>query len=258
MPPKKKKEEAEEQPVVIAKEKPAPPGEEGLPLWMATYSDMVTLLLTFFVLLLTFANMDAQKFKESMGSIQKALGIQAKDVMALEVPYSSEKYERKDIELTKKERKILDLMLGVKALIENELENDKSTTVSHDPDGVMQRVNGEAMFSPGSATLKPESKRLLDVVAKVMKKTNVNLVISGHTDDRPLESSRFPSNWELSAARAAAALRYLTEEHGIDPGRMKAVGYAGTRPLVPNDSEQNRERNNRVDFHYQRPDLGNW
>ncbi|WP_027183613.1 OmpA/MotB family protein [Desulfovibrio inopinatus] len=254
----KKNKEEDKEPVVIVKEKAGPPPAEGLPLWMATYSDMVTLLLTFFVLLLTFANMDAEKFKASMGSIQKALGIQTKDVMALEVPYSSVKYERKDIELTKKERKILDLMLGVKALIEEELENDQSTTVSHDPDGVMQRVDGEAMFAPGSATLKPQSKRLLDVVAKVMKKTNVNLIISGHTDDRPLKSAKFPSNWELSAARAAAALRYLTEVQHIDPGRMKAVGYAGTRPLVPNDSEQNRERNNRVDFHYQRPDLGNW
>lgn len=80
----------------------------------------------------------------------------------------------------------------------------------------------------------------------------------GHTDDIPVRSAKYPSNWELSAARAAAALRYIVEKGGINPSRLKAVGYAGTRPLVPNTSEANRAINRRVEFYFHRPRVEGW
>ncbi len=256
---------AKKQPIDIEKAPPPrekktvdPPAEEGLPGWMATFADMVTLLLTFFVLLLSFANQDIVKFKMAMGSVKQALGSQKEDVQALYAPYSPAKYERKEIKLTKEDKKLLDLILGIKAVVEGETAEDKSSRVSTDSNGVMQRVDNAAMFRPGSTELTPEAEKILDRVIRVLKQKNVDIVIGGHTDDAPFASADYPSNWELSSARAARALRYLVEKGGIDPMRLKAAGYAGSRPLVPNDSPENRARNNRIEIYYHAPGAEGW
>ncbi len=235
-----------------------PPVDEGLPGWMATFADMMTLLLTFFVLLLSFANMDIVKFKSAMGSVKQAMGMQKRDIQALYSPYSPAKYERKEIELTKRDKKLLDLVLGVKALVEGETAQDKSSRISTDTNGVMQRVDNAAMFAPGSAELTPGAKDILDRVINVLKQKNVDIIIGGHTDDQPFSSADYPSSWELSSARAARALRYLVEKGGIDPSRLKAAGYAGSRPLVPNDSPENMRRNNRIEIYYHAPGAEGW
>lgn len=231
---------------------------EGLPEWMATFSDMVTLLLTFFVLLLTFANQDLVKFKIVAGSVKEAFGVQTEDAKASYAPYSPTRFERKEMPLDVKQKKLLDLVLGVKAVIEGDAARDKAVKVTTDQNGVLQRVDNAAMFAPGSTELSPRALPILDRVGKLLKERNVDVVISGHTDTQPAASADYPSNWELSSARAARALRYLTEKWGIDPGRMKAAGYAGSRPLVPNDTEDNRARNNRVELYFHARGAENW
>ena len=98
---------------------------------------------------------------------------------------------------------------------------------------------------------------MLKHIIDILKKHNYKVVVRGHTDDLPIRSEIFPSNWELSAARAAATLRYLAGQ-GISPSRMKAVGYADTRPIVPNNTKDNRALNRRVEFYFHRPGVESW
>jgi len=113
------------------------------------------------------------------------------------------------------------------------------------------------MFMPGSATLRPEGIKVLQGVVEVLKKHKMNLAVRGHTDDEETGGSVYPSKWELSAARAAAAARYIIESAGISSTRVKAVGYADSNPLVPNTTAENKAVNRRVEFYYYSPDMQN-
>ncbi len=235
-----------------------PPQEEGLPAWMATFADMVTLLLTFFVLLLSFSNQDIQMFRDIMGSIQDAFGarIERKKDKFMTINPS---YVEQEGKITPKENKILQgIAVRVKSALKIDPEMSKTTGVVSDKDGVLVKMDSNAMFDPGSAKLTPDGQKFLNVIYAILRDFKYNLVVRGHTDDRETPSRAYPSNWELSAARASAALRYLMEKGGINPSRVKAVGYAGTRPLAPNDSPANRARNNRVEFFVYRPSIDAW
>lgn len=224
-----------------------PKKSEGIPPWMATFADMVTLLLCFFVLLLSFTNQDVANFRMLMGSVQEALGVQKEDRSALATPYAESSFnERQSV---RENREIVELGARLKKFIR---ANDLSAMarVSSDKSGVMLRFSNSAMFSKGSATLTPESKKGLELVIDGMKNDNFNLVIRGHTDGEIPESKLYSSNWELSAARAAACLRYILEHSDIPAQRMKAVGYASAKPILPSTSEENKRTNRRVEFFY--------
>ena len=224
---------------------------------MGTFADMCTLLLTFFVLLLTFASMDVQKFKEMLGSVHQAFGVQTqqfgeyqptkppetKDVgkshMAMPVQPQIQLSDRETAEAQKMASQIKDLVAASGM--------GKDVSVSAGSRGVRMRVKGQLLFDAGQATVKPEAKRLLDAVVKVMKKFNFYLTVEGHTDSRPISTSKFPSNWELSSARASAVLRYLLQM-GVPNRRVSAVGYAANYPLASNQSAHGRDMNRRVEF----------
>jgi chemotaxis protein MotB len=233
-----------------------PPPEEGLPPWMATFADMVTLLLCFFVLLLSFANQDIANFETMKGSMSKAFGVQYADKSAKNMAFSespnaassTKKSAKKDLQA---------LALELRAFV-SDGNVAKLMHVNMEQTGVMVRVPTRAVFKAGTAEINESAKPILDKVAQQMSKKNLNLVVRGHTDDRPTRGNRYASNWELSAARAAACLRYIKDRSGISPNRMKAVGYAGTRPLVPNTSNENRQINQRVEFYYQPSGDGDW
>ncbi|RMG90551.1 MAG: flagellar motor protein, partial [Candidatus Dadabacteria bacterium] len=125
--------------------------------------------------------------------------------------------------------------------------------VTMDEEGVTVRVEGKLLFPSGSAELKPEAAAVLDRIAALIKKYTFDLYILGHTDSVPIHTERFPSNWELSSARATAALRYLVER-GADPARLVAVGFADSRPIAPNDTPEGRARNRRVEFVFKSPE----
>jgi chemotaxis protein MotB len=106
-------------------------------------------------------------------------------------------------------------------------------------------IKDDLLFDEGSTTLKPDSAPLLDRLARLLAQNDYAVSVEGHTDDLPIHTDRFPSNWELSAARAGAVTRYFIE-HGIAPSRLSAAGYADTRPIAANDSAADRARNRRV------------
>lgn len=252
-------EQAEE---VIPKKKPEEPqGDEGLPAWMATFADMVTLLLCFFVLLLSFAEQSEEKYRDALGSIKGAFGVKEIRAVADDMALFSTSETAKEMtsNISHDERLLLGVVMRIKSLLEDEdMILKEGAGVTADRDGVVFSANAASMFKPGTADLAPSAERILQKVIKVLKDYKLNLVVRGHTDDRPISTKKFPSNWELSAARAAVALDYIITHGGIEINRAKAVGYADTRPSVPNDSEENRKKNQRVEFYLHMPQRDAW
>lgn len=117
------------------------------------------------------------------------------------------------------------------------------------PGGALIRLRATLLFPPESDQLLPEGERLLGALAPVLAGVPGRIRVEGHTDDSPIRTERFPSNWELSAARAVRVVRTLSEVHGLDARRLLVVGYGGQRPLVPNDTPEHRERNHRVEVY---------
>ena len=253
-------EQAEE--IVRRKPPEEPPGEEGLPPWMATFADMVTLLLCFFVLLLSFAEQSEEKYRDALGSIKGAFGVREIRAVSEDMAQfntSSEATKELASQISHDERLLLGVIMRIKSLLDDvDMELKEGTGVTADRDGVVFSANSSAMFKPGSAELSSDAHQILDNVIKVLKDYKLNLVVRGHTDDRPISTRKFPSNWELSAARAAVALDYILNKGGIEVSRAKAVGYADTRPNVPNDSEENRKKNQRVEFYLHMPQRDAW
>ncbi|OBQ45856.1 flagellar motor protein MotB [Halodesulfovibrio spirochaetisodalis] len=234
------------------------PAEEGLPLWMATFADLVTLLLCFFVLLLSFAQQDANKFKTLAGSVKDAFGIQVKRKTANFAAFSPSKFERSDVKLEKEDQAILGMLLELKSYMLDDPSLQKVSTISADNEGLVLRVPVDSFFAPGSAKLKPGSEALLDSPIKILKEHTVNMVVRGHTSDIDRGNGSYPTNWELSSARAAALLRAIMKRSNLPSTRLKAVGYADSQPLLPNNSDQNRNMNDRMEFYFHRPQDKSW
>jgi chemotaxis protein MotB len=113
---------------------------------------------------------------------------------------------------------------------------------------VVIRVTDRMMFGPGSDRLSPACYPFLDEIIRLIDRLNFNVLIEGHTDNTPIKSRRFPSNWELSTSRAISVLHYLRKAGAVDVRRLGSAGYADTRPIVPNSSPANRAHNRRVEF----------
>ena len=213
--------------------------------WMATFADMMTLLLCFFILLLSFATMDIVKFRDAMGSVQEALGVQFEHDGQFEAiassPLQTDPYE--EALGMGEDRALLEELNS--AIGEEGLEDEVSAAI--DGRGVIVRVNGQVLYPRGDAALKEESTAILSRIAGLARGTNHRLMIEGHTDDLPIRTVRYPSNWELSTARAIAAMRFFVEQD-VDAQRVGVAGYADLRPIQPNDSEANRGANRRVEF----------
>ena len=231
--------------------------EEGAPAWMCTFADLSNLLFTFFVLLLSFANTDAQKFREMLGSVQDAFGVQketwgdymSKSTQAIDFSIQNQQ-EKKDSEKQQNPMAMDQALSIVQAVFEG---METQVEVLKGEDGVTVRVDGKLLFTAGSAELKPDATSVLNPIGLLLEKYTFDLYILGHTDSVPIETRVFPSNWELSGARSAAALRYLSGR-GADPLRLVAVGFADSRPIAPNDTPEGRAKNRRVEFLFKPPE----
>lgn len=230
-------------------------GEEGAPAWMATFSDLATLLLTFFVLLLSFANMDVIEFKEMMGSVREAFGVQrrvAGDFEALSTsPISIGDNPPQELEETIRDEAEQTREL-VAALREHEILDQVEVFTSRE--GIYVRVRDFVLFDTGDARLREEAPALLDEIAVIVASPvgEHGVVVEGHTDDRPIRTERYPSNWELSTARATNVLRYLLDVGRVSPARVSAAGFADTRSITPNVDDDARAQNRRVEFVFRR------
>jgi chemotaxis protein MotB len=216
-----------------------PPGAPG---WIVTFADLMCLLMSFFLLLLSFSSIEIEKFKTLSGSMRDAFGLRseldasdrATGTEALSVPAAEDD--------TPASRAIVRLR---RALEKSRLQ-EGGTVVARDG-GVALRLSGDAVFESAGVELVPAAYELLDELVRVAATSAGRIEVEGHTDDVPITSERYPSNWELSTARAGAAVRYLVSQ-GIPASRIRAIGFADTRPLVPNDSTSSRAKNRRVEF----------
>lgn len=224
-----------------AKQKKCPP--VGAPAWMCTFADMMSLLLCFFVLLLSFANMDETKFEMVAGSLEQAFGTQRERPL-LGDPSGREmismQFPGKPIDLT--------VQVQIVQSMAQELK-DGMIEVDEDENGITVRVKESVAFDSGRAEIKPDFQKVLDKLGKLLAGMNVDIEVSGHTDNMPLKNKdEFASNWGLSTERAVNVVEYWVKKYKIAASRLSAVGYADGHPLVSNDTVFGRAKNRRVEF----------
>jgi chemotaxis protein MotB len=218
--------------------------------WLATFSDTMTLLLTFFILLYSFSTVDASKFKQIAAALQSVLTGKSGDSIIDynmnygDVPLEGENSDKSDVPIDK--GKEPDTMYEkVKEFVEkNKL--DAVVSIKADSRGVIIELRDSVLFDSGSASIKEESKPILEKISGLIATFTNEINVEGHTDNRPIKNYKFESNWELSTARAGCVLRYFVDAKGVNPSRFKASGYGEFRPLVPNDSDEHRALNRRV------------
>jgi chemotaxis protein MotB len=149
--------------------------------------------------------------------------------------------------VVRSEHELASLMNDLKKLAEQE-KVESEVLVSRLPRGLSMRLNDRALFDLGAAEVSADAEKLLCHIGDIIAKTRYQIRIEGHTDDLPIRTARYPSNWELSTARAVNVLRFLERHGGIEPQRLSAVGFGQHQPLFPNDSAAHRARNRRVEI----------
>lgn len=212
--------------------------------WLITYADLITLLLVFFIVMYSMSQVDAAKFEAMVTSLAEAMGAGG---MIMESPGpaivpgepgAAELAEQRKLESIRQELEEFAREQGLATKI----------MVSSESRGIVLSFQEEVLFPSGSAQLTSGAQMLIKEVAPVLEKTDNQLRVEGHTDDLPIHTSQFPSNWELSSARATSVLQMLFHAGDFEPSHLSAAAYGEYRPRMPNDSPENRERNRRVDL----------
>ncbi|MCF8067784.1 MAG: OmpA family protein [Desulfobacterales bacterium] len=226
--------------------------------WMVTFGDLVMLLLTFFVLLLTMKSMDTKEYKKVFKQKQPTSGpLEYRDISGKFADiFASETFSR-SVMISSNQRleEAIDFLKSIESLEwQDELENLKYIIdVTDDERGVVISLEADNLFQPGNASITPDRLHTLDALGMLIKYASNDILIMGHTDNVPIRGGPFGSNWDLSVYRALSVLYYFTDSLGIDPGRLAAGGYGDMLPRFPNDTEGNRSKNRRVEFVLKRP-----
>ena len=245
----------------------------GVPAWVMTFADLMTLLMCFFVLLLSFAEMDLIKFKQVAGSMKEAFGVQRTvpsdrsetDMDFIEAQVSEIPTFEKVGELDSIDPKALDPQAMEKLLEKMQIEQTKveasklaallseeiaagAIELESTSDSIIIRINEKASFPSGRAKLRSGFIEVLDKIHLALAEVDGTVTVAGHTDNRPIHTRRFRSNWELSAGRAVSVLHALLRSNMLDSRRFLIEGHGASRPLVDNDSPENRARNRRVEI----------
>lgn len=201
-------------------------------MWIVPYGTLMTILMIFFLVLYAFSFIvSGVRFESIVQSLQKDVGGEV-----------NREYMERVIRKAR-EREAVEEMYGL--IDEKRLK--KFANVKIDKEGIRIIFRSPIIFDLGKAELKPEIISVLSAVAKVIREMPNEVVVEGHTDDKPIVSGEFRSNWELSAARAFSVIRYFIEQ-GIDSRRLSAIGYGEYRPLYPNDTEEHRAYNRRIEI----------
>ncbi|WP_286221300.1 flagellar motor protein MotB [Marinobacter apostichopi] len=249
--------------------------KNSTPAWIVTFADLATLLLTFFILLLSFAEMDVDKYRAMANSMAVALGssnvvgqdvggspitLIESDTVSLPEPNDSQPVEPEFIDEraeaetdTKIPGGVIDLASRLITELESEVASN-ALSINYDKQQVVIRFSEEATFRSGAADIKPEMIPIIERVVGVLADCSGNVFVSGFTDDRPISSDRFRSNWDLSAARAVSVVHELVLNRQVPADRVVAAGRAETNPLAPNNSPENRALNRRVEIAIRDPE----
>ena len=212
--------------------------------WLLTYADLITLLLAFFIVMYSMSKVDAKKFGAMAQALQSVLHGKGMDVMKGEgnlmvaPPEAGGPMKIGDLKLLQSQINKLARDMGLKDKI----------TADMDSRGLVIRISESTFFDPGSADLKPEAMNVLDAITVILKSIPNHIRFEGHTDNVPIKTPKYPSNWELSVSRATTCVRYLIEHHNFSPDKISALGYGEYRPIAGNDTSEGRAKNRRVDI----------
>lgn len=251
---------------------------EGLPAYMATFADLMSLLMCFFVLLLSFAEIDALKYKMVVKSLENAFGVQ-REVAASEIPEGTSiiaqefspgdpkptplKVVRQDtMDETREELKVTaDAEQMVQQQVKQIAEETQQFREALDKEikeglivvesqfnRIVIRIREKGSFPSGDARLNRDFIPILRKIHDVLLNTDGRIAVAGHTDNVPINTARYRSNWELSTSRATSVVHELLRHADMPAERFVLEGYADTRPLVPNDTSANRAKNRRVEI----------
>lgn len=215
--------------------------QAGAPLWMTTFADLMSLLMCFFVLLLSFSELDRKKYKIVAGSMEHAFGVQSKTPV-MESPHGQD--------IIAKDFKTVptDIQTMIMDMVSEEI-NSGMIDVEPAPEEITLRIKDSIAFDFGKAGIKKQFYPVLDKLGKIFKGMDVVVFVSGHTDNVPIRKGRrFDSNWDLSAARAVNIVEYWTDRLKMPAEKLSASGLADGRPLASNDTVAGRAKNRRVEF----------
>ncbi len=205
--------------------------------WLLTYADLITLLLGLFVILYAVSKIDGEKYNKMINALggvfgKEPVGVFQRSRVIVDPELTSLDAEREQIERQ----------------ITATIPADGAVSISQNERGVTVHIMDELLFSSGSAILKPGALTLLEDLSGVLRQIPQDIRVEGHTDNVPIQTPVFPSNWHLSVARAVNAAHFMVQRCNIAPERVSVVGYSEYRPLVPNVSDENRAKNRRVDI----------
>jgi chemotaxis protein MotB len=238
--------------------KPADDHHENHERWLVSYADFITLLFAFFVVMYSLSTVNEGKYRilsDSLLTAFRSVTVNQESeqvtIAPIVVPLRpqppvprSERGEARGTGTGEHIETIRRMSESIRHALEP-LTRSGQVNISEGAHGITVEVNASVLFSGGDATLDAEGREPLRAVAQVFAGGEFPVTIEGHTDDQPIATARFPSNWELSAARASAVVR-LFEEAGVDASRLSAIGYADQRPITENLTPEGRARNRRV------------
>jgi chemotaxis protein MotB len=246
--------------------------EGGAPAWMATYGDLVTNMLVFFVLLFSMSTVDQNTFSEVAASLSytmvnlkggdSIIDGTANSIIAFDfTKYDSEEAQAKrkekyvetaeemvvDSEAKLKDKELDDAKNNIRDIIDEQGISDKVQVVE-DKDFIMIRLEQEVFFESGSAEILPEGAEVLSFIAEALRGIENEIIVAGHTDNVPQTNKKYETNWELSTARATNVVRYLVEVEGLDPALFTATGNSEYRPVGDNNTAEGRQKNRRIEI----------
>lgn len=225
------------------------PVDKGAPRWVVTFGDLMSLLLCFFVLLLSFSETDKAKYKEIAGALKEAFGVQRK-VKVLDTPAAqniiARAFDREMQIATRFKEEIGKAIRNEVKYRFHDLEDQIDVEVREN--SVIIRLMGEITFDSGQDLIREDIQPLLLRIGSALRASQGDIVVSGHTDNVPMHGHRFHSNLDLSAARAVRVVELFIEECKVDPRRVSAMGFGENRPMDTNDTPEGRRRNRRVEI----------
>jgi chemotaxis protein MotB len=258
----------------------------GAPDWIVTFADLMTLLMCFFVLLVAFSELDIKRYRMIAGSMREAFGVQ-QDVRAFDPPkgtsfimqefnpgqptfspledvkqattHEAEVHDDTESQDEKAQRakETRDQVDQLSEILGESMDAGLVQIEGFD-DRIVIRVQEKGLFGSGNARVGKSFKGLLGEVGEALNEMPGLIMVSGHTDNRPMKSKRYRSNWDLSSSRAASVVHVFREEAGIPGNRLAAIGYGESRPVAPNDTKENRADNRRVEIALVKRGAGEW
>lgn len=212
--------------------------QENTEIWVVSYADFITLLFAFFTAMYAISQVDLGKLERFSGSLKTAFK-------------ASDSVISNDLDLRPIQYDHMQIKKNIRSTLQHFLDLGSISIVRVEK-GIKVSLGDSLLFQTGSADVRDEAKVMLSAIASIIKRSDYNVIIEGHTDNIPIKSSRYASNWELSIARASSVLMYFITEEKIHPSRFSIAGYGEYKPVESNINLEGRAKNRRVDIIFHR------